>query len=371
MDQITALLVDPDPTYRDKLSKVLSAEDGLPFRVRWAETFETALEFLKKSPAGIVLFSLTPPNLKGLETFEKLRAAAGDLPIVVVVAPGLETNAREALARGAQDYLLKDGSDEKIAARVLRCAIERKQIERERSEIRRSRSEFSSVVAHELRSPLTFIREGVVQVLDGTQGPLAEEQKSFLNISLQGIDRLSRVLTDLSTITKLEAGTLPLEQGDVDLAALAKQASQGFQERARRKGIVLKENLPDRGAHCCGSRMKTIQAVSNLIAHALETTSNGAIEIAVVNRESSVECSVSDTSNGICKEDLSQIFAKFHRGANRSVASNSESGLELALSKAIVEAQRGKIWVESVRGKGTKFTFSLPKQAVTTGHGNA
>ena len=117
--------------------------------------------------------------------------------------------------------------------------------------------------------------------------------------------------------------------------------------------------------------MKTIQAVSNLIAHALETTSNGAIEIAVVNRESSVECSVSDTSNGICKEDLSQIFAKFHRGANRSVASNSESGLELALSKAIVEAQRGKIWVESVRGKGTKFTFSLPKQAVTTGHGNA
>lgn len=101
--------------------------------------------------------------------------------------------------------------------------------------------------------------------------------------------------------------------------------------------------------------------MSNLIGRALQTTVNGSIQITVADREASAEFSVSDASHGIWREDLPHVFAKFHRGLNRSAAHNQGSGLELALSKAIIEAQGGKIWVESELGKGTKFTFSLPK----------
>lgn len=130
------LLMDPEAAYRNVLAGTLAAEDGQRFSVEWVAELQTALDSLKKSSADAVLLTFPPVDGSGLRAFEKLRTEVPEVPVVILAAPEHEMEAREAVQKGAQDYLLKGETDEKKLARMLGYVIERKQIERERAEAR-------------------------------------------------------------------------------------------------------------------------------------------------------------------------------------------------------------------------------------------
>lgn len=231
----------------------------------------------------------------------------------------------------------------------------------ERKRIEQLKDEFVSTVSHELRTPLTIIKEGVSQVLEGILGNINDDQRRFLNISLESIDRLGRIVDDLLDISKIEAGKLELKRAPVDIAGLAKGVALAYHFQSKQKGLEIITHFPPSPIEVYVDRDRIIQVFTNLISNALKFTDKGRIEIVITDKQNSVECSLSDTGRGIAQEDLPKVFNKFQQFNRTAGPGDKGTGLGLAICKGIVESHRGTIHVESKLEEGTKFVFTLPK----------
>ncbi|MCX6571246.1 MAG: ATP-binding protein [Candidatus Aminicenantes bacterium] len=223
------------------------------------------------------------------------------------------------------------------------------------------KSDFVSTVSHELRSPLTVTREAISQVLDGVCGEINEEQKQFLFMSIEGIDRLARLIENLLDISKIESHKIDLKRELVDIVSLAKEVSSSFAFAFQSKGLVAKYNFPKDKIELYVDKDRIIQIFVNLMSNAVKFTPAGYIEISIVDKENVVECFVSDTGIGISDEDLLKVFDKFEQFGREFECAEKGTGLGLAISKGNIELHRGLIWAESKLGQGTKISFTLPK----------
>jgi PAS domain S-box-containing protein len=223
------------------------------------------------------------------------------------------------------------------------------------------KSDFVSTVSHELRTPLTVTREAISQVLDGVCGEINKEQKEFLFMSIEGIDRLSRLIENLLDISKIEAHKIELKRELIDIVSLAKGVSSGFASAFQSKGLETKYYFSKDKIELYLDKDRIIQVFVNLISNALKFTPAGYMEISIVDKENVVECAVSDTGIGISNEDLPRVFSIFEQFGRDFESEEKGTGLGLAISKGIIELHRGKIWVESELGQGTKISFTLPK----------
>ena len=242
--------------------------------------------------------------------------------------------------------------------------IAKKEMEKANNELRKLdelKSDFVASVSHELRSPLTVTREAISQVLDGVYGDINDEQKRFLSMSIEGIDRLARLIGNLLDISKIEAHKIKLDRELTDIVSLAREVSANFAHAFRSKGLETAYNLPEDKIELYLDKDRIIQVFVNLLSNALKFTPAGRIEISVVDQASTVECAVSDTGIGISDNDLPRVFNKFDQFGREFESAQKGTGLGLAISKGIIELHRGEIRVESQLGRGTKVSFSLPK----------
>jgi len=223
------------------------------------------------------------------------------------------------------------------------------------------KDEFLSTVSHELRTPLTTIREVVSQVLDGILGDTTKEQRDFLSMCLEDVDRLTRIVNDLLDISKIEAKKFEIKREIVDIAGLAKGVLSAFLPRAKENRLGLKLSLSKKVIDVYADRDNVTQVFTNLVGNAMKFTSAGSIEICVVDKEDWVECSVSDTGRGIAEEYLPKIFDKFQQLDRVYGPGQKGTGLGLSIVKGIIELHKGKVWVTSKLNEGSKFTFTLPK----------
>ncbi len=233
-------------------------------------------------------------------------------------------------------------------------------------ELERLKSEFLSAVSHELRTPLTTIRESVSQVLDGILGQTTADQREFLTICLNDIDRLTRIINDLLDISKIEARKLQLKRTSVNISNLVKEVCASFASRAREKGLEIRADLSGDNIEVYADPDKIIQVFTNLVGNSLKFTSRGHIEIAVRDAPEMVECVVSDTGRGIAEEDLPKVFSKFQQFGREIGPGEKGTGLGLSIAKEIVDLHGGKIRVESKLNEWTRFIFVLPKHTEGT-----
>ncbi|MFQ5951843.1 MAG: ATP-binding protein [Candidatus Omnitrophota bacterium] len=231
----------------------------------------------------------------------------------------------------------------------------------ERKELGRLKDEFISTVSHELRTPMTTIRESISQILDGILGETTKEQREFLSICLEDIDRLKRIVDNLLEVAMIKAGAVQIRRNVVDIGELAEEASSLFNAQARKKGLEIRKTFPDKRVEVYADRDKIIQVFSNLVSNALNFTEKGHIDIGVEDKGKSVECYVSDTGIGIAEKDFPRVFGKFQQFGRLGGPGEQGTGLGLFIAKGIVDLHRGKISVESKLDQGTKFTFALPK----------
>ncbi len=250
---------------------------------------------------------------------------------------------------------IRDITERKKTEQLQKKAIE------DLKKVDRMKSDFISMVSHELRTPMAITREGVNQILDGIQGRINAKQEQILVISRNNIDRLTRIIDNLLNISTIEGGKQELKIALVNLSELVRQAASSFGHKIKEKGLELRLNLPKEKAEVYADSDKMIQVLSNLLDNAVKFTLQGFIEISVKEKEDSVECTISDSGIGISLEDLPRAFTKFQQFAERSGKSEKGTGLGLSIAKGIIELHNGKIFAESELGKGTKFTFILPK----------
>jgi len=229
--------------------------------------------------------------------------------------------------------------------------------------IEKMKTEFVSIAAHQLRTPLSAIKWILNMMLDGDLGALTETQKEFLKKTYQSNERMVRLVNDLLNVTRIEEGRFLQTLKKVDIIEVVKKRSRAVKEIAERKGLAFSLDLPaTRVPKVSIDPEKISLVIQNLIDNALNYTREGEVRVSVkvLKEKNRLLFSVSDTGIGISQEDQKRVFTKFFRSTNAVRTETEGTGLGLFIAKNIIEAHGGKIWFKSELGKGSSFYFTLP-----------
>lgn len=227
----------------------------------------------------------------------------------------------------------------------------------------RLKTEFLSLAAHQLRSPLTAIKGYTSMLVDGSFGALDAKQKEMVDRVYQSSDHLAHVVEDLLNVSKIEQGGMQYEITQFDAERLLADLARDLSVNSEKKGILL--SFAGTGEECVihGDQEKLRQVFINLIDNGIKYTNEGgaiAVQLEKLPKRKKIRVSFIDNGVGIPKDIQETLFQKFNRG-NGSKMNTGGSGLGLYLAKQIVEAHKGTIWVESEGdGKGSAFFVELP-----------
>ena len=238
-----------------------------------------------------------------------------------------------------------------------------------------AKSEFVSFVSHELKIPMTSIKGYADLLLSSNFGPINEAQTTFLDTIRNNVNRMSRLVTDLTDVSRLESGHLHLETQPIQLAEVVEEVATSTQGQIEEKQQTLVLTVPNNLPEVWADRTRLAQILTNLVSNAYKYTPvNGRITICAeemnsVNEEAEVQpmihVSVADTGLGIKDEEQKAIFSKFFRGSDDEALQSPGTGLGLNITKNLVELHDGRIWFESKYREGTTFHFIIP---VANGH---
>ena len=228
---------------------------------------------------------------------------------------------------------------------------------------------FYHTLSHELKTPLTAAREFVSLVIDGLAGELNATQLNYLGIAKKSCTELAVYINDLLDATRLDTGKLHIELKAVSLAAIIQRAIAVMEPVAARKKIRLSEELDTDLTDVMVDESRIMQILTNLLNNALKFTfEGGEIIVKLAEYSKSSECvqiSVTDNGCGIPKDKIDNLFHRFYQIKNGDATPEKGVGLGLYLCRELVLMHRGSIWVESALGKGSTFSFTIPKEPAT------
>jgi two-component system phosphate regulon sensor histidine kinase PhoR len=225
------------------------------------------------------------------------------------------------------------------------------------------RKDFLGNVSHELKTPLFTVQGYILTLLDGAaENPLL--RKKYLQRASKGVDRLIYIVKDLDLITKLEVGDLHLETSEFNIVALIQNIFDLLEMKAAKKKIVLTFDMRYQKAIIVkADKEKIQQVITNLLVNSIKYGhANGTTEVSVENLiKNKVIVRVTDNGEGIAKQHIPRLFERFYRVDKSGSREEGGSGLGLAIVKHIIEAHKERIYVESVQGVGSEFSFTLEK----------
>ena len=221
------------------------------------------------------------------------------------------------------------------------------------------KSTFISVISHELKTPVALIK-GYATTLAREDAHWDQQAlREGLQVIEEESDRLNRLIDNLLDASRIQAGALELELGDVNLPQLMRQASERFATQTDRHRFVL--DFPPSFPIVIGDEGRLRQVIDNLISNAIKYSPNGGtIRLGGWAEEDQVTAYVADEGIGIPPEEQSRLFSRFYRIDSSLRRQTQGAGLGLFLCKSLIEAHGGKIWVNSEPGKGATFFFTLP-----------
>ena len=242
----------------------------------------------------------------------------------------------------------------------------------ERRKLEKMKDEFISTVSHELRTPLTSMRASLGLIASGSLDKRPEKQRQMIDIAIANSDRLIRLVNDILDFDRVEKGRLPLDRRPVEAIDLLRRAADVAFNAAAQAGIALRLDAPP--ALVFADEDRILQVLNELVGNAIkfsprDTTirlgaqplaRNGPGAGAGPGGVAEICFSVEDRGRGISPEKLERIFERFQQGDASDSRALGGTGLGLALCRSIVEQHGGRIWAESIVGKGSKFLFTLP-----------
>jgi signal transduction histidine kinase len=223
------------------------------------------------------------------------------------------------------------------------------------------KSEFLSNVSHELRQPLTSIKGYADNLLDGVAGELNEKQVRYIKGISQNIERLIKMVSDMLNLTRIAAGRIELARTNFSLYPLIREVVFESSSAAEKKEISLDIQCPSY-IKLLADQDKLKQVIINLVDNAIKfTPPAGKVSVLVRDMKESVSISVVDTGIGIALKNLDKIFNRWEQVPREDKGKSVGVGIGLSIVKSFVELHNGSISVESEPGKGSQFTFTIPK----------
>jgi signal transduction histidine kinase len=229
---------------------------------------------------------------------------------------------------------------------------------KELEELERVKSNFIAIAAHELRTPLGLILGHATFLSESVKDDLQTKQ---LDVIIRSATRLKKIVEDLSNVSNVQSGAVRLHRKPIALQFLIPKVAAPYQEAARRKHVSLAVKMPDVDLTVEGDEEKLTTALSNLVDNALIfTNDNGHVFISADKLPGYVKVSVLDDGIGIPAKDLPRVFDRFFQVQSHLTRRHGGMGLGLSVTKAMIELHGGQIWVESIEGKGSNFSFLVP-----------
>jgi len=227
-------------------------------------------------------------------------------------------------------------------------------------ELARMKSDFVSTISHEFKSPLTSIRQ-LAEMLQSGRVPSEERRQKYYDVLLEQSERLALLTDNILSLARIEEGRAEFTFERTDISTLLTQLVSSIQDRVRHEGVDIGLNIGSPIPLLMVDRTALSQAVANLIDNAIKYSGDSRkISVSASVEEQVLAIAVQDFGVGIKKEDIPRLFERFYRGGDELTRAVKGSGLGLTLVKEIVEAHRGKVYVESEPGKGSVFSIRLP-----------
>lgn len=246
----------------------------------------------------------------------------------------------------------------------------------EQQRIDRERRQFVSNVSHELRTPLTSMRSYIEALNEGAwQDP--EIAPSFLKVTQDETDRMIRMINDLLNLSRMDLGKVELDLELVNLNELFNYILDRFDmmlekdnndTREIQKNYTIKRDFTDKPLWVEIDTDKIIQVIDNIMNNAIKySPDGGVITCRLLETHNNVIMSITDQGLGMPKKELAHIFERFYRVDKARSRAQGGTGLGLAISKEVIEMHKGRIWVDSIEGKGSTFYISLPYEEYEEG----
>lgn len=229
-------------------------------------------------------------------------------------------------------------------------------------ELDQAKTNFISVVSHELKTPISSINMSLRLLGDERVGALNEEQQGLVSSIKKDVKRMKQTTSDLLDLSKIESGNIQLNTTEAVPSDLLKYAYETMIMQATQKDLTVGLEVPEDLPQVQADAQKTVWVLVNLISNAIRYTgSKGQIILQAQRNENLqfVQFAVKDSGEGIAAEDLDKIFDKYYQ-VDKDQNDGTGSGLGLSIAKEFITAQGGRIWAESEPGKGSSFYFTLP-----------
>ena len=414
--QATVLYIEDDAASRSLVQRVLTYAG---YKVLIATRALEGIDLAKKHQPDLILTDINMPDLSGREIIVRLRADArlAAVPIVALTAQDHTFERDKTFVAGATGYITKPINVETLVARIERYlqgrhetadaqalqsaqqAYNRELVERLEANVRdleasnralrrldQIKDDFIQLTAHELRTPLTTVYgySRLVQTSTAIQAIMAEDPdvNACLTGLMDSIERLSRVISEIITISRVASGRIDLKLGPVDLREIMDRVISGYMPVIQARQLQLKydpANWPS-AFYADGALLEL--TFSNLFSNAIKYTPDGGTITLDAKRvdDELIRVSVQDSGIGIDQTDQQHIFDRFYTAGDTQLHSTSKTafrggglGLGLAISRGIVEAHGGRIWVESEccdesRLPGSTFIVEFPLNMSSPGH---
>ncbi len=250
-----------------------------------------------------------------------------------------------------------DITERKMAEETFKKAHE------ELQQLSRMKSEFTSMVSHDLKTPLAVLRECIELILDQIEGPITERQKETLHLAKSNVDRMVRLINNVLDLERLEAGKMELALEKTNLNELLTEVYKFMKLVAQKRKIHLSLELPAKPLSTLCDPDKFEEVVINLIDNGLKyTREGGRINIQMKQEEKGIEIIVADNGMGIKKEDQKKIFEMFTRSSENRPMGGMSFGVGLTVCKHLIDLHQGQISVKSKPGQGTAFKVRIPQR---------
>jgi signal transduction histidine kinase len=386
------LLVDDQQFVGEAVRRLLADADDLAFH--FCDDPLAAVETANEISPTVILLDLVMPGADGLELLRRFRAneTTEETPIIVLSTKEDARVKRDAFSFGASDYLVKLPDRVELLARIRyhskACLNQRRRSQiaaalrasqralaervselqaalAEIESLQQAKSDFYSMVTHDLRNPAGNVLVATKILLDEKAGPITPRQRQFVEVASKAGEKLMRLITDYLDFAKIDAGYLRLERTPTDLVEVARRALASMALQAEARHQTLELHVPDGRVSADADAGKLEQTLENLLSNAVKYTPDyGSIVLSLDYDQDRARFGVRDTGAGIDPALIPTLFAKYHRLTGLATRVTAGTGLGLLIAKEIVEAHGGRITVSStgVAGEGSLFVVEIPRE---------